>query len=271
MSDIFLPIGATEFQDSIKALNKTMQLNEFYNFLFCRFISVGPYQLNNNINYFIEINLYTDVNFTNLSKTINPFTNENDRNLIFGINKDGFFRIPDNGFESSYNGMIFINIGEIIYQPYYFSYRFFNEENSSEIFYGIFPCYNIGSNNYYGYSDLIYRGYFSVSDNSENEQSSIKISNGVAYINDIKITVPENILTLSETENFPVEIRAIFSTDGQNYYFQNYIITNSDNHYKESGTSDILIATINKDGNKLNIIQQHFGEIESWIFNPCEN
>ena len=192
---IYIPIGDAEIVGSIKLKELELTNQQFFDAILTRYVSFTLPVSEEKKPSHLRLSLYSDRKLTNLIKTIDT-TNIEDREIVFGIDSNGFFNIPENGFSSSYQGKpIFVDL-----QNYYHLTNFvcwqFKVDSWSERFYSVFPSTNIDN---YGNGIATsggsgggteYNGYFSVKDISISSKDMVSISSGVVYLNNDKINVP---------------------------------------------------------------------------------
>ena len=193
---IYTPIGNADFVGNVKIQNIELTNQQFFNTIFTRFVSVTLPVSEEKKSSHLQFNLYSDRQLTNLIKTIDT-TNSEDRERVFGIDSNGFFNIPESGFNSSYQGKpIFVDLQEYYYLTSFVSWRV-KMSSWGEKFYSVFPSMNIDNYGNGGISPggteggFKYEGYFAVTDISSYNKDVVNISSGVVYLNNKRYEIEE--------------------------------------------------------------------------------
>lgn len=191
---IYIPIGDAEIVGGIKLKELELTNQQFFDAILTRYVSFTLPVSEEKKPSHLRLSIYSDKKLTNLKKTIDT-TNEKDREIVFGIDSNGFFNVEETGFQSSYQGKpIFVDL-----QDYYHLTNFvcwqFKISSWGEKFYSVFPSTKIDN---YGNGvatsgsggGFEYNGYFAVKDISTSSKDMVMISSGVVYLNNEKINVP---------------------------------------------------------------------------------
>lgn len=222
---IYTPIGNAEFVGGLKIKNKELTNQQFFDVVFTKYISFTLPVCDKKESSHLEINIYSD-NSTQPIRIIDTKTNIEDRQLVFGINNAGRpFNIPENGFNSSYQGNpVFVNL-----QEYYQTANFISWKTSLEnkYFYSVFPTMNIDnyggklSNNSGGNTDNNSSDFIKIDSCYENKiivpsdyiPVSLKLNNKKFY------TIRGEDLSLDDNEtNFIIDISNALAVNNLAYF-----------------------------------------------------
>ena len=107
---IYVPIGDAEIVGGIKLKELELTNQQFFDVILTKYVSFTLPVFEEKKASHLRLSLYSDRKLTNLIKTIDT-TNAEDREIVFGIDSNGFFNISENGFPSSYQGKpIFVDL-----------------------------------------------------------------------------------------------------------------------------------------------------------------